>query len=65
MATTLKFYIYGVAILQLHPRETFKYLGHQYGTLGITNSDIEDLRSNLEKVSKAALKLLQKLALIK
>lgn len=55
VATTSKFYIDGVAIPQLQPQETFKYLGHRYGALGVVNADIDDLKTNLKKVEQAAL----------
>lgn len=63
--TTPRFYIDGVAIPQIGPEDQFKYLGHHYGYMRILQTDIPQLKLHLQKVTKAALKPLQKIVLIK
>lgn len=65
VAKTPKFYVDGVTIPQVQPKEAFKYLGHHHGALGFTNTDISELRLYLEKVAKTALKPLQKVTITK
>lgn len=55
----------GVALKQLQPDELFGYLGRRYGVMGQAQPTVGELKVQLERISKACLKPVQKINIIR